>query len=425
MNPLPIVRASLSRNPLTVILFSLLIALAVALGIAISVQERALRQGSARAADRFDLIVAAPGSQTDILLSTVYLRPTAVELLPGAVVDQLLHDDNARFVAPVAFGDSYRDSPVIGTTAQFVTYLSDGLAEGQVFAAMDQAVVGALVDVRIGQTLQISHGHADDMTDGSGDADSYQGADNDHDHDHAQPHEHDHAHGHEPVTVTGRMQPTGTPWDKAVVVPVEYIWNAHVMGTGHAPGDPRIGPPWDPKLLPGLPALVVKPKTLAGAYGMRSEYRTAQSTAFFPAETLVQLYDIMGGATRVMSWLTLAAQVLVVGAILGGMLAVLDLQRQRFAVLRALGASAGYVFASVWLYVGAMMLAGAVLGLPLGWAASAIATMLISQATGVAMTASLSWTELRMAATLLGLGCLLALIPALRIYRAPVVDNLR
>ena len=38
-------------------------------------------KGSARAADRFDLIVAAPGSQTDLLLKVVFLQPGSVELL--------------------------------------------------------------------------------------------------------------------------------------------------------------------------------------------------------------------------------------------------------------------------------------------------------------------------------------------------------
>ncbi|MFO1164065.1 MAG: hypothetical protein U1E55_02595 [Paracoccus sp. (in: a-proteobacteria)] len=44
MNPLPFVRALLARNPRTVWLFAALVALASALGIAISAQERALRR---------------------------------------------------------------------------------------------------------------------------------------------------------------------------------------------------------------------------------------------------------------------------------------------------------------------------------------------------------------------------------------------
>ncbi len=40
----------------------------------LTAQERALRQGRARASDRFDLVVAAPGSQTDLLLKVAFLR---------------------------------------------------------------------------------------------------------------------------------------------------------------------------------------------------------------------------------------------------------------------------------------------------------------------------------------------------------------
>jgi putative ABC transport system permease protein len=80
MNPFPIVVALFRRNRATVLLFVCLVMLAVALGVAVSAQERALRQGSARAADRFDLIVGAPGSQTELLMNIVYLQPSAVEL---------------------------------------------------------------------------------------------------------------------------------------------------------------------------------------------------------------------------------------------------------------------------------------------------------------------------------------------------------
>ncbi|WP_199257516.1 ABC transporter permease [Paracoccus binzhouensis] len=430
MNPVPFVRALLARNPRTIRLFAALVALAAALGIAVSAQERALRQGSARAADRFDLIVAAPGSQTDLLMSAVFLRPTQVELLPGPLAHRVLSDRDAEFAAPLAFGDSHGDSPVIGTTADFVAHLSGGLAEGRGFARIDEAVVGALVEGEIGAALAIRHGHADDVAAGL-DADHAAEA---HEHEHHHDHGHDHAaedghhedgHHHEDVVITGRMRPTGTPWDRAVVVPVEYIWSAHVMGTGHPPGDERIGPPWQAELMPGLPAIVMKPASVADAYGLRARYRTEASTAFFPAETLIELYAVMGDATRVMLGLTLAAQVLIVAAILAGILAVLDLQRRSFAVLRALGAPRRYVFLSVWLYVAVMVLGGALAGLPLGWAASQLVSALISRETGVAFAATLGWSELAMAGLLVLAGFLLALLPAWRVYRQPVVEGLR
>ncbi len=42
----------------------LLVALATALGVTVTLQERALRLGSARAADKFDLVIGAAGSET-------------------------------------------------------------------------------------------------------------------------------------------------------------------------------------------------------------------------------------------------------------------------------------------------------------------------------------------------------------------------
>ena len=415
MNPFPIAWASLRRNSFTAILFAIIVALAVALGIAISAQERALRTGSARAADKFDLIVAAPGSHNDVLFSTVYLDPTAVELLDPAITARLLKEEQADFVAPIGFGDHIDGAAVVGTTAPFVEHLSGGLAEGRVFATLDEAVVGALSPHQLGDRLEVSHAH------GAG-----RGADADVAADALDAGEAVPGESHHPeILVVGRMRPTGTPWDRAIVVPIEYNWVAHGLGTGHLPGDTHIGPPFDTESLPGLPAVVVKPSDVAAAYGLRGAYRTPQSTAFFPAEVLVELYALLGNATAIMSALTLAAQGLVVAAILAGIVAILDLQRQRFAVLRALGASPVFVFLTVWIYVAALVLTGALVGLGLGWALAAILSDFLAEATGVAMRAEISGREMGLVGAIVGLGLLLALIPAVLIYRRPVVEGLR
>lgn len=416
MNPFPIAWASLRRNRFTAILFLLIVALAVALGIAISAQERALRVGSARAADKFDLIVAAPGSHNDVLFSTVYLDPTAVELLDPAITRLLFEETEADFVAPIGFGDAIGNDPVVGTVAPFVDHLSGGLAEGRLFEVVNEAIVGALSPHTVGDELEVSHGHggatgtdADAAADAIEAGEAVPGGDGDHPH----------------ITIVGRMQPTGTPWDRAIVVPIEYNWVAHGLGTGHLPEDNHIGTPFDPEALPGLPAVVVKPKDVAAAYGLRAAYRTPQSTTFFPAEVLVGLYALLGDATAIMSALTLAAQALVVAAILAGVVAILDLQRQRFAVLRALGASPLFIFATVWIYVAAIVVTGALAGLGLGWGAAAIVSDLLAQSTGVAMRAEIGARELSLVGALVGLGLVLAVVPALIIYRRPVIDALR
>ena len=424
MNPFPIVWAALLRNRFTVTLFLILVALAVALGIAISAQERALRIGSARAADRFDLIVAAPGNLNDLLFSVVYLDPTAVELLPTEVTARLLVEDQTDFVAPIGFGDNIDGAPVVGTIAAFVDHLSGGLAEGHVFEHIDEAVVGALSPLRIGDVVEVTHG---DSALGTIDADAAADAlEAEGDHGEEGHEDHDHAHeGHSDLTVVGRMQATGTPWDRAIVVPIEYNWAAHNLGTGHLPADTSIGPPFDTSVLPGVPAVVVKPADVAAAYGLRGEYRNDHSTAFFPAEVLVQLYGVLGDAAAVMSGLTFAAQALVVAAILAGLVAILDLQRQRFAVLRALGASRLFVFTTIWLYVSALIVAGAASGLLLGWGTAALVSSQVANITGVSMQAHIELRELQWAGLFVALGLALASVPAILVYRRPVIEGLR
>jgi putative ABC transport system permease protein len=89
MNPLPLVLAELRHNRSAVLAVAVLIALAVSLGVAVSAQERGLRKSSASAAEPFDIVVGMPGSQTQLVLTSVYLQPAALELVPGNVLQRL------------------------------------------------------------------------------------------------------------------------------------------------------------------------------------------------------------------------------------------------------------------------------------------------------------------------------------------------
>lgn len=90
-----------------------------------------------------------------------------------------------------------------------------------------------------------------------------------------------------------------------------------------------------------------------------------------------------------------------------------------------LGAPEAFVFVFVWLYVGAMVVAGALAGLVLGWGFAALGSRLIADATGVAITARIGGRELGAVAVLVAVPFVLALLPASRIYRRASIDALR
>lgn len=394
-NPLPVVLADYRRNRLLVMVTTLLIALAVAIGVAVIAQERALRQGSARAADDFDLLVGAPGSPTQLVLTSVYLQIQSIPLLDGQVLAKLSTHPGASYAAPIAFGDSFQGHPIIGTTRDFALR-GGGLqpSSGRVFMRRGEAIIGADVDAAMGAHITPTHGmHEED--------------EDDHDHDAAS--EHHHAQHY---TVVGRLPARHNAWDQAILVPVEDVWALHDLPTGHREPDGEIGPPWDTESLPGVPAIAVKPQTVAAAYALRNQFRNTSSTAVFPAEVLNELYAALGDVRDMMSILAIATQILVVTAVLMALLVGFLARQRQFAVLRAVGASRAYVFAVIWSEVSLLIFSGALGGLALGYAAAQTLAYLLAQKTGFTLPVHIGAPELWLVATLTLLGLMIALIPA-------------
>ncbi len=114
-------------------------------------------------------------------------------------------------------------------------------------------------------------------------------------------------------------------------------------------------------------AIVVEPTSSGAAYQLRQFYRTCtDTTAIFPAEVLVQLYRLLGDVRDLMAAVSFLTEILAIAAVLLAVIASLAQRQRQVAVLRALGASRGYVFATVWLTVTVILAAGSLLGLVLG-----------------------------------------------------------
>ena len=219
------------------------------------------------------------------------------------------------------------------------------------------------------------------------------------------------------------MKPTGTPWDNAIIIPIESVWRTHQLPTGHA-DDARIGPPFDADRTPGVPAIVIAPRSINDAYGLRGLWRTNFTMAFFPAEALTPLYAIMGDVRDLMSWFALATQALVIVAILAGVIAIIGLHRRRFAVLRALGASGGYIFACVFLQIAIIIVAGALAGLMLGAFAAYAVSQIFAARTGIALPVNIGADECVLVAALVVFGLVAAIAPAIMAWRRPPIEAL-
>ncbi|MFN3615278.1 MAG: ABC transporter permease [Rubrimonas sp.] len=395
----PMVGALLRRHAWTNAAVVALVAVSVALGAAVTAQERALREGVARAADRFPLIVAAPGDQIRAMLAAVYLQPSDVPLLDGRTLARLQADPQIRLVAPLAFGDSHAGAPVVGATAAFARHLAGEPVEGRMFAALDEAVVGARSSLAVGDRFTPVHGH------GHAAAEAHDGVE---------------------VLVVGRMAPTGSPWDRAILTPVEHVWAVHGLAQGHAPENAgRLGPPFDPDYFPGAPAFVVAPDGFAASYTVQARHDGGASMAFFPAAVLGRLLGVVGDVRAMMSLMATVTQGLVAAGALLGLLALMRLFARRLALLRALGAPRRFVFAVVWAHAAALLVAGAALGLVLGVGAAHAISAVVQARTDLAIAPAVGFREAHMTAAFFSLSALMALGPALAAYARPPVEDLR
>ena len=408
LRPWPPIRDLARRAAGTSAVFVGLIAVSVALGTGLLVVERGLRAGSVRAADKFDLIVAAPGSEVTMMLAAVYLQPADVPLLTGAQFAEVAATPRVEMAAPIAFGDSVMGAPVVGTIADFVTHLSGDMAEGRTFAAEGEAVVGALSPLRPGDVVEPAHGFGP-----AADAHAHEGA---------------------AYRVVGRMRPTGSPWDRAVLVPVETVWETHGLANGHATDAEadaeggeghRIGPPFDAAYFPGTPAILVRATSLMANYNLKSEFTRPDMMAFFPGTVLAVLQARLGDLRAAMSALVGVTQVLVTVAVLAALLILLRLFARGFALLRALGAPARFVLAVAWGHAAALIVAGTLAGLALGFAAAGLIAGLVTRRTDVAIAVAPGWPELHFVAGFLSVTQLLALAPAAVATRRPILTDLR
>ncbi|MGI8490766.1 FtsX-like permease family protein [Pectobacterium sp. S5] len=446
-----------------VLVVVLLIAVATALSISVSLQERALRMGSAKAADRFDLVIGAPGSETQLVLSSVFLQPSALTLIPAQVLTDLEKNPLVAWAAPVAFGDFYQGMPIIGTTPPLAT--DNGkrqLTAGRVFNDGFEAVVGAQTGLTVGSTFSPIHGQVG--TEGA------------------------HAHDDVIYTVVGVLPADGSAWDKAILVPVNAVWRVHGIHPPHAAGDDHDGDEHgehehegehdghshdettqaegelhtdehhndvhpaeggdhhadaaQPVTAShadehgeaeahghahqaGLPAIVVKPKTIAGAYQLRSLYRSNTTLAVFPGEVLVKLYSMLGDIRELLTYISLGTQGLVGVAV--AMVAVIHLrQRQKqIGALRAFGAPRYGIFTLIWSGLMSLVSVGVLLGVGLGYLAARAIAVVMSEKSGFVLPVTLEWEDIHFVLLLLLVAAVVLTIPAMLSYRQSPATALR
>ncbi|MDR0666149.1 MAG: FtsX-like permease family protein [Campylobacteraceae bacterium] len=385
----------------------LLIATVSGFGLFITLEERSLREGSAKAAQRFDLIVGAAGSETQLVLSLVYLQKSPLPLLDGKYYQEILENSLTDWAAPTAFGDYYKGFSIIGTTDILVTDNNRlNLTSGRAFKKPYEAVAGVDTKLAVGDIFTPLHGEGH------------------------------HAHDEVKYEVVGIAPFYENAWDRAIFVPIESVWHIHGLDehekhdeheehSGHEEHEENEEEHYHDHIMPPISAVVVKPKTISAAYELRSMYKKDLTQAVFPAEVLTKLYAILGNVSKILSDIAIAGGVFGTVVIVAVLILYLKLRQKQIASLRAFGANANRIFLMIWLGFTTLAFAGCAVGVTAAFFAAKFAADKLSAEQGFKLTIWLGWGDFGAIALFLAALSALLLIPCALIYRYAAAENLR
>jgi putative ABC transport system permease protein len=416
MSALPGIALRSAWNRRFVLSLTLLsIALSTFLLLGIERLRSDVRQNFRQAVSGTDLIVGARSSPVQLMLYSVFRIGNATHNMRWDSAEALARHPAVAWTAPLALGDSYQGFPVLGTTASYYAHFQHGdhqplrLAQGRLNNSLFEAVLGAEVarqrGLRVGDRLTLSHGSGGLL-----------GAE----------------HADKPFTVSGILQPTGTPVDRTVHISLEAIEAIHLDWQGGAPLPGLVIPADQVQKFSLTPrtvtAVLVGLKTRAAVFRVQrwaADFEAEPLQAVLPGVALDQLWEVLGGVEQALLLMSaLVASVSLVGLV-AVVLAGLNERRRELAILRAVGAGPRHVFALLALEGLLLTLGGVLLGAAALWAAIAVGGPVLQAHTGIALNfGAPSASQWQLAAALLAVGALASLVPGWRAYRLSLADGL-
>ncbi|MEM8883116.1 MAG: ABC transporter permease [Planctomycetota bacterium] len=403
-----LVRRNLGLHKLSTSITVIATGLACALALSVFAIADQTRNAFTATEVGFDGVLGARGSELQIVLNTIFHLETSTGNIPFSLYREMRKDRRVKYAIPFATGDNYKGFRIVGTSEELWTKVPffQVQSPGRFFHGQRrEAVIGSFVSARTGLGINdVFH--------------PYHGAVFDPSQRHA-----------EEYVVTGVLEPTNTPADRAIWVPIEGIWRmeGHVLrgaGTEYVP-QPQVPIPDEHKEVSSIGIRLRAPMfgpQLAQDFNRRgTRYTFALVTPAILSlfNKLFWFVDVL----RVVAWLVVAVAT---GAILASIYNTMNERRREFAILRALGASRRTVWTSIVLESSTIALLGAVLGFALYAGIFGFSAALIRSRTGVVLeilsfNSVFVWIPLGMVL----LGAVAGVIPAYKAYATDVAPNLR
>jgi putative ABC transport system permease protein len=399
MTMLLIIGKSLRQHAVSTIASVTAIALAGGLIMAVWVLRSESNKAFTSVTGGFDAVLGGRSSKLQLVLNAIFHLEESPGTIPRTEWEKVSKHPAVEVALPIAMGDNYEGYRLVGTTTDLFDRVE--YAEGKPYAiaapgraftvGAEEAVAGSFVAERLGLKIG-SYFHP------------FHGLD----------FAEDKAH-EEDFVVTGILEPTGTPADRVIWIPLDEA----VMMDGH-----------DARTADQISAVLLKFKesNAMGGFQLDMLYnkRGKTMTLAWPISViLVQLFSKIAWMDQVLALVAYLVVLVATAGILASISNAMNERRREFAILRALGAGRGVVFGVV---VGEAAVIAA-LGMAAAFGVYAIiggvAASLIRTETGIVI-ATWAYHPVMWVAPLavIGLGALAGVWPAGRAYRSDVSSGL-
>lgn len=393
------------RNFLTI--FSILIS--VMLIISVENLMAQLKNNVVENAGTYDVLVGAPGSETQLVLSSMFYYDSPIANINIEYYEKLQNDSRVAKVVPLGMGDNYNGYRIIGTSEEF---FDEGfsLKEGRLFESDGEVVIGSTVakvtGLGIGDTFSGMHG----LTNESGAS--------------------GHDHSNFKYTIVGILDTTRTPSDTVLYTTIESLWKVHglhheeneenenVISAGH-------GTTTDSEDL--ITALLVKTTSLANQIIVSNELNENDDIqAINPATTLRKLLVTLSTGEIIVTLVAYVSIFLSVIVLFTTMLSASIERRKDISILRALGANRKIVFLTILLETLVIAIIGALLGFLLSHIAIGIVGNYTAEIYGLNISGFVVQpVEYMILAGAVLLSVLAGIIPAIMVYKTDATRYLK
>ena len=394
-----LVRRSLRQHAFSSAICVVALALAGGLLMSVWTLKSGARQAFDEAGSSFDGVLGARGSKLQLVLNAVFHLDESPGNVAAEDYESIRRHPAVEIAIPIALGDNYRGYRIVGTVTNLFTEVEVRPGKrhrvqspGRWFdSARREAVIGSVVadrlGLRLGDIFRPYHGltfHED--------------------------HEHE-----EEFLVVGVLEPSNTPADRILWVPL--------AGVQHMSGH-------DPAHATEVSAVLVRfrPQSLAAGQQLDRQYNregTHLTFAWPIARIVASFFDRVAWIEKVLVLVAWLVAVVAAATILTTLYGSLSERRRDLAILRALGAHRRTIFGLLLLEAATLSALGVIGALGVHAVIHAVAGSVIRAQTGMVLDPLAAGVALvGIAALVIVLGVLAGLAPAVKAYRTEVASHL-